>query len=64
VVSAARSNGHLVVSIHDDGIGGATASAGSGLAGMTDRVVALGGSLTVHSPPGEGTVVTAELPCE
>jgi signal transduction histidine kinase len=63
IVSAARSNGHLVVSIHDDGVGGAVACEGSGLAGMTDRVAALGGSLTVESPPGRGTVVRAELPC-
>ena len=31
---------------------------------MTDRVAALGGSLTVESTPGRGTLVTAELPCE
>jgi signal transduction histidine kinase len=30
---------------------------------MTDRVVALGGSLSVESTPGQGTSVTAELPC-
>jgi signal transduction histidine kinase len=62
-LSAARSNGHLVVRVHDDGVGGAEASEGTGLAGMTDRVAALGGILTVSSPPGEGTVVLAELPC-
>lgn len=62
-VRAARSNGSLVVSVRDDGVGGAVASRGSGLAGITDRVAALGGSVTVASPPGEGTVVTAELPC-
>ncbi len=43
--------------------GGAAPSAGSGLAGMADRVAALGGRVTVASPPGAGTVVTAELPC-
>jgi signal transduction histidine kinase len=64
IVSTARRNGSLVVCIHDDGVGGALASEGSGLAGMTDRVAALGGSLTVESPTGRGTVVTAELPCE
>ena len=63
-VSAGRRNGALIVRIRDDGIGGAVTSAGSGLAGMTDRVTALGGSLTVESPAGRGTVVTAELPCE
>jgi signal transduction histidine kinase len=64
VVSAERQNGRLVVRIHDDGVGGAVPSEGSGLAGMTDRVAALGGTVTVASPSGRGTVVTAELPCE
>ena len=62
-VSAARRNGSLVVCVRDDGVGGAVASEGSGLTGISDRVAALGGRLTVVSPPGEGTVVTAELPC-
>lgn len=62
-VSATRRNGTLVVSIRDDGVGGATPSEGSGLAGISDRVAALGGSVTVASPAGRGTVVTAELPC-
>ena len=62
-LSAARRNGSLVVSIADDGVGGAVTTNGSGLTGMSDRVAALGGSLAVESPPGEGTVVTAELPC-
>jgi signal transduction histidine kinase len=61
---AARRNGDLVVSVRDDGVGGAQPSVGSGLAGMTDRVAALGGTLTVESPAGGGTVVVAELPCE
>jgi signal transduction histidine kinase len=64
IVSAGRLNGKLVVAIRDDGVGGAVTSEGSGLAGMTDRVAALGGSVTVASPRGRGTLVTAELPCE
>jgi signal transduction histidine kinase len=52
------------MAIRDDGMGGAVPSDGSGLTGMTDRVAALGGSVTVASPPGRGTVVTVELPCE
>ena len=62
-LSAARRNGSLVVSVRDDGVGGARPADGSGLVGMTDRVSALGGSLAVASPQGEGTMVTAELPC-
>jgi signal transduction histidine kinase len=62
-VSAERSNGHLVLRVTDDGVGGAVADERSGLAGITDRVSALGGSVRVSSPPGEGTAVVAELPC-
>lgn len=62
-VTAARENGSLLVRIRDDGIGGAHPAEGSGLGGMADRVAALGGSVSVDSPAGEGTVVTAELPC-
>ena len=47
----------------DDGIGGAAASAaGTGLAGLSDRIAALDGQLTVTSPPGEGTALHAEVP--
>ncbi len=60
----------LTVEIADDGIGGATigggggwAGAGSGLRGLADRVEALGGRLTVSSPPGRGTRLKAEIPC-
>jgi signal transduction histidine kinase len=63
-LTAVRRDGRLVVSVSDDGVGGARPSEGSGLAGMTDRVEALGGRLDVTSPPAGGTTVTAELPCE
>jgi len=43
-------------------VGGARPGAGSGLRGLADRVEALDGLLIVTSPPGAGTVVTAELP--
>ncbi|HVF78500.1 MAG TPA: sensor histidine kinase [Solirubrobacteraceae bacterium] len=62
-VSAERRNGSLCLRISDDGIGGAVAAERSGLAGINDRVVALGGTLTVLSPRGRGTQVVAELPC-
>ena len=62
-VRVAQRDGVAVVEIADDGVGGADESAGSGLRGLGDRVAALGGTLRILSPPGEGTVVTAELPC-
>lgn len=62
-LSAARRNGSLVVRVRDDGVGGAVPAAGSGLVGMSDRVAALGGTVSVDSPRGGGTTVTAELPC-
>jgi signal transduction histidine kinase len=63
-VSLAPRNGSLMLSIRDDGVGGADPARGSGLVGLTDRVEALGGSIRVSSRPGEGTHVTAELPLE
>jgi signal transduction histidine kinase len=62
-VSAARTNGRLVVAVEDDGVGGADESAGTGLRGLVDRVEAHGGTLRVESRPGEGTRVIGELPC-
>ena len=62
-LSAARRNGSLVLSVSDDGVGGACVTDGSGLAGLTDRVAALGGRLAIDSPSGGGTTVTVELPC-
>lgn len=53
----------LLVSVSDDGRGGASVGAGSGLRGLADRVAALDGRLTLESPPGGGTTLTAELPC-
>ena len=52
----------LVFSIADDGVGGATFGAGSGLTGARDRVVALGGTLVVDSPPAGPTIVTGTVP--
>jgi signal transduction histidine kinase len=52
----------VVVRVHDDGPGGADGRAGSGLRGLADRVAAAGGAMTVTSPVGRCTTVTAELP--
>ena len=54
-------NGSATVEVHDDGIGGAAPSAGSGLRGLADRVAALGGMLEIDSPAGEGTTVRARI---
>jgi signal transduction histidine kinase len=62
VVRARSTDGELRVEVEDDGVGGADASRGSGLAGLADRVAAAGGRLRVVSPAGEGTLVRAELP--
>ena len=63
MLSAQRRNGSLVVTISDDGVGGARAGEGSGLRGLHDRVAAHGGRLQVDSAPAAGTTLTAELPC-
>ena len=62
-VRMATEAGELRVEISDDGRGGADpASGGTGLRGLADRVEALGGQLTLESPPGAGTTVRAALP--
>jgi len=61
-VAATRTDGHLVLTIDDDGVGGAEPATGSGLAGLVDRLAAVDGTLTVSSPPGDGTQVRAEIP--
>jgi signal transduction histidine kinase len=54
-------NGRLVtVEVADDGVGGV--QEGTGLCGLRDRFEALGGTLTVDSPPGSGTGVCGRLP--
>lgn len=62
-VRVARSGDRLEVEVCDDGVGGAHLSGSTGLRGLADRLDVLGGRLVVHSPPGRGTQVRAELPC-
>jgi signal transduction histidine kinase len=57
-------DGTLHVSIRDDGVGGADPSQGSGLLGLIDRVEALGGTIAVTSPPGQGTSMVLDLPVD
>ncbi|WP_246613916.1 sensor histidine kinase [Paractinoplanes bogorensis] len=61
-VSVRRNVSGLIVSIADDGVGGASVAKGHGLAGLDDRVRAAGGVLDVESPAGGGTRLTAALP--
>ena len=61
-ISLSTRNGSLLLSIRDDGVGGADPARGSGLAGLTDRVEALGGSIHLHSTAGAGTHITVDLP--
>ena len=57
-------NGVLHLSVRDDGVGGAAAGHGTGLIGLTDRVQALGGTVEITSPAGEGTTLLVHLPTD
>jgi signal transduction histidine kinase len=61
-VDARARDGSLHLSVRDDGVGGATPKRGSGLVGLTDRVEALGGTISLDSAPAQGTVLRVELP--
>jgi signal transduction histidine kinase len=63
-VRLSRQNGTLQVEVADDGVGGADASRGTGLRGLEDRVSAVRGTFSVETPPGGGTRVRAEIPCD
>ena len=61
-VSVRRDGAVLRCEVSDDGRGGADTSGGTGILGLRDRAEAAGGTLSLVSPPGRGTVVTAVLP--
>ena len=65
-LSAVQEPEALTVVVRDDGVGGACVECGTeqatGLGGLKDRVEALGGTLEVVSPDGEGTRLTATFP--
>jgi signal transduction histidine kinase len=63
-VEVEADDGMLRVSVLDDGRGGAAFGCGSGVVGLKDRVEALGGWITLHSPPGAGTALEAHIPLE
>ena len=53
---------HLIIEVEDDGIGGADPRTGSGLRGLADRLAALDGTITIESPTGDGTRISAQIP--
>jgi signal transduction histidine kinase len=61
-IAAGPAGDVIRLAVHDDGDGGADPARGSGLAGLKDRVEAIGGTLSMRSRPGEGTSLLAELP--
>jgi PAS domain S-box-containing protein len=63
-LSLAQRNSTLLLSMRDDGVGGADSGRGSGLVGLQDRVEALGGTIRIDSPPGGGTSLVVTLPLD
>ncbi|WP_214416619.1 sensor histidine kinase [Sphaerisporangium fuscum] len=63
-VRVARAGDRLSIEVTDDGIGGADETLGTGIAGIRHRVLALDGTVRVHSPAGGPTTITVSLPCE
>jgi signal transduction histidine kinase len=62
-VAIARTRDRLVVEVRDDGVGGADPIRGTGLAGLRERVVGMGGTIDILSPHGGPTTLLVELPC-
>src|SRR4051794_7436533 len=62
-LTAEYQHDRLVVEVLDNGVGGAY-NGGLGLSGLRDRVRAIDGDMMVVSPPGTGTTLRVELPCE
>jgi signal transduction histidine kinase len=63
-VDVALWDGSLMLSVDDDGVGGADLARGSGLIGLEDRVEAVGGRIRIASPPGHGTSIQVVIPIE
>ncbi|GAT65735.1 sensor domain-containing protein [Planomonospora sp. ID91781] len=62
-VTLSKTGGVLMLTIGDDGVGGAHVAKGHGLSGLADRLRAVDGELAVDSPVGGPTVIVAEVPC-
>ena len=63
-VAVEAREGILRVAVRDDGLGGADPALGSGLLGLKDRAEAIGGRISLESPPGAGTSLLVELPVD
>lgn len=61
-VTLEEHSGHAVLTVWDDGVGGADESVGTGLRGLRDRLETLNGSLHVASNPDTGTTLVARVP--
>jgi signal transduction histidine kinase len=61
-VTVAADDASVDIRIRDDGVGGADPRRGSGLMGLRDRVEALGGTITIASPRGDGTSISVTIP--
>src|SRR5215210_60215 len=61
-VRVAAGDGSVVAEVADDGRGGASAAPGGGLAGLRDRIVRVGGELTIERAPDAGTRLRAVIP--
>jgi GAF domain-containing protein len=61
-LKAERHDGTLTLEIRDDGVGGVDTKRGSGIVGLVDRAEALGGTISITSPPLGGTTLSARLP--
>jgi signal transduction histidine kinase len=61
-LTASHGDGFLALEVRDDGSGGVDAGRGSGILGLTDRVEALGGTISIVSPPRVGTTLSVRLP--
>lgn len=63
-VSIQRDGNWLRITVTDNGRGGANPELGTGMRGLRDRILALEGTFAFTSPPGQGTRITVEIPCE
>lgn len=62
-ITLSRTGDSLLLTIGDDGVGGAHVAKGHGLSGLADRLRAVDGELVVQSPDGGPTLIVAEVPC-